>query len=272
MSTLQPGRIREEFESVRLPLWLEAFFGLEWLALHASPVYWGRGVPRSDGAPVITIPGFLGFDRYLVEMHYWLRRLGYRPYFSAIGYNAECPEVLTRRLFRTMNRAHRETGQKVHLIGHSLGGILARGAAVRRPDQVAQVISLASPFRAIRAHPAVLSAARFVRGRILGRPRRRFRLREDCYTAKCTCAFLDSLKEEIPPSVGRAAIFTKSDGIVDWRSCIEDDARLNIEVHASHVGLAFNREAYEKIAVLLASPQPDLPQAQDQRPAGIPIS
>ena len=78
------------------------FFPLDWLALHASPVYYGFGVPHGHGEPVVLVPGFLGSDRYLTEMHLWLRRIGYRPYFSGIGRNVDCPELLTQRLLMTI--------------------------------------------------------------------------------------------------------------------------------------------------------------------------
>lgn len=77
--------------------WTEALFGAEILILHATPVYYGLGVPRGDGSAVIIIPGFLGTDLYLTELHAWLARIGYRPYFSGIGINAECPNILIQR-------------------------------------------------------------------------------------------------------------------------------------------------------------------------------
>ena len=243
------------FEPVSVPLWREVLFGVDWLALRASPVYYGFGVPRGDGAPVIVIPGFLGSDAYLMEMYHWLRRIGYRPYYSRIGRNAECPELLTERLFSTMDQASSETGQKLHLIGHSLGGLMARSAAIRRPDQVAQVISLAAPFRDIRVHPMVMAAAGFVRGRIISRKRREREVKRECYTGDCTCDFANSLRSDPPESVRRAAIYTETDGVVDWRSCVEEEEHLNIKVRGTHVGLAFNPQVYRRIAKLLASPR-----------------
>ena len=54
------------------PFWTEALFGAEILILHATPVYYGLGVPRGDGSAVVIIPGFLGTDVYLTELHAWL--------------------------------------------------------------------------------------------------------------------------------------------------------------------------------------------------------
>ena len=84
---------------------------------------------------VIVLPGFLGTDVYLVELWAWLYRMDYKPYFSGIGLNAECPNLLIRRTLNgTIDKARRETGRKVHLIGHSLGGIIAMSAAAQRPE------------------------------------------------------------------------------------------------------------------------------------------
>lgn len=236
-----------------VPLWREALFGVDWLALRVSPVYYGLGVPRGNGAPVVVIPGFLGSDNYLIELFYWLRRIGYKPYYSRIGRNAECPDVLRDRLFETMDQAEEETGRKLHLIGHSLGGLLARSAAVERPQQVAQVIALAAPFRDIRVHPMILAAAGFVRQRIRSTPRTDRGTKRDCYTGSCTCDFASSLRLDPPDSVMRAAIYTTTDGVVDWRSCIEEEEELNTRVSGTHAGLAFNPQVFRRVAQLLAA-------------------
>lgn len=236
-----------------VPLWREALVGVDWLALRASPVYYGVGIPRGNGDPVIVIPGFLGSDTYLMEMYNWLRRIGYTPYYSRIGRNAECPDVLRERLFATMDEAHIETGTKLRLIGHSLGGLLARSAAHERPDLVAQVICLASPFNDIRVHPMVLAAAGFVRDRIRGQRKPTVNEeRRDCYTGECTCAFANSIRDEFPESVARHAIYTETDGVVDWQSCVEEEDELNTKVNGTHSGLAFNPQVYRRVARLLA--------------------
>jgi pimeloyl-ACP methyl ester carboxylesterase len=247
-------------EPVDVPLWREVLFGVDWLSLRLAPVYYGVGVPRGDGSGVIVIPGFLGSDNYLIEMYNWLRRIGYRPYYSRIGRNAECPDLLMERLFETMDKASAETGRKLHLIGHSLGGLLARSAAVRRPAQVRQVISLASPFRDIRAHPMILAAAGFVRQRIISQRDRPAEVERGCYTGECTCDVANAARAQPPASVARTAIYTTTDGVVDWRSCVEEDERLNIRVDGTHVGLAFNPQVYRRVARLLAAVREPAPK------------
>jgi triacylglycerol lipase len=244
-------RAAEDFHVTALPIWREALLGMDWLSLRASAVYRGIGVPTGDGSAVVIIPGFLGSDRYLGDLYTWLRRVGYEPHMSGMGRNAECPNVLTERLLETVGNAHMQTGRKVHLIGHSLGGVLARGAAVRRPDMAASVITMASPFRGIRAHPLIVEASALVRGRIMAR-RSGPSVAESCYTGRCSCHFIESLRREFPASVPQTAIYTKSDGVVDWRACINQDPDTDIEVPGTHSGLVFNPQVYKHIAERLA--------------------
>lgn len=239
---------------VDTPLWAEALFGPEILLLHATPVYYGFGVPRGDGSAVVIIPGFLGTDLYLTELHAWLKRIGYRPYFSGIGINAECPNLLIqRRLNQTMEKALEETGRKVHLIGHSLGGVIARSLAGQRPDDVASVITLAAPIRGTAANGTVLRAAEAVRLKILQEHGER--VLPDCYTGRCTCNFLHSLRRSVPGNMLQTAIYTRHDGIVDWRYCRTMDPDIDVEIPGTHIGMTFNPAAYSVVAERLARAQ-----------------
>ena len=243
--------IREDEQAAPISMWQEALFGVEILLLRATPGYYGLGVPRGDGSAVVVIPGFLGTDLYLMEMYAWLRRIGYSSYFSGIGLNAECPNLLIqRRLNETIDRARAETGRKIHLVGHSLGGIIARAAASQRPNDVASVITLGSPFRGTVVHSRVLRAAEIVRKQILHNHGPG--VLPDCYTGRCTCNFLDSLRRDLPSSVAETAIYTRTDGVVDWQYCITDDPAVDREVPGTHIGLAFNPAAYDIIAERLA--------------------
>src|SRR5207302_6989900 len=107
-------QIREDDAEAKVPMWQEALFGVEVLLLHATPVYYGLGVPRGDGSGVVVIPGFLGTDLYLMELHAWLKRIGYQPFFSGIGLNAECPNLLIQRsLNETIEKARAQTRRKI---------------------------------------------------------------------------------------------------------------------------------------------------------------
>jgi triacylglycerol lipase len=237
-----------------IPIWKEALFGAELLLLHASPIYYGLGVPHGDGSAVVVIPGFLGSDIYMAHMSSWLSRVGYRPYLSGIRCNAECPNLLIKYcLAQIMEKALRETGRKVHLIGHSLGGIMARSIALQRPEDVASVISLASPFRGKVLQRSVMQATAAVREQIIEEHGEG--VLPECYTAQCTCDFVNSLLHKMSAPVMQTAIYTRDDGIVDWRYCKTGDPDNDFEVAGTHIGLVFNPAVYCIIATRLAEAQ-----------------
>jgi len=232
--------------------------GVEVAFLHVSPVFWGYGIPHGDGSGVVLVPGFMGTDLYLTQLRSWLRRIGYKPYFSGITRNAECPNLLIRQhVNEAIQEACKSTGKKIHIVGHSLGGTIARAVASQMPDRIASVITLASPIRALTGHTAILKTAEAVRKQILERNGRG--VLPDCYTARCTCSFLESLKQGFPKSVRQTAIYTKTDGILDWRTCRTGNPSVDFEVSATHIGLVVSPLAYSVIAQRLAGEGTPLP-------------
>jgi len=244
-------KIRADHAEAAISIWKEALFAAELLLLHTSPVYYGLGVPRGDGSAVVIIPGFLGSDSYLSQLHSWLEKIGYRPYFSGVGVNAQCPNLLIQyRINDSIQKALKQTRRKIHLIGHSLGGIMARSIAAQRPDDIASVITLGSPFRGTVVHRSVIKAAEAVRQRIL--QAEGDDVLPACYTGRCTCNFLNSLRRQLPKALHQTAIYTRNDGVVDWRYCLTGKKESDFEVPGTHVGLTFNPTAYSIIAQRLA--------------------
>jgi pimeloyl-ACP methyl ester carboxylesterase len=225
-----------------LPLWREAFAGLDWLSLRFSPVFAGHGVERGHGEAVVLVPGLFAPDASMIELSGWLARMGYRPYASGIGVNAVRTEAAIARVVATIDRAYAETGMPVRLIGHSLGGVIARAAALQRPDCVSHVITLGSPVNGLSAHPGVLAAARIVHGDDID-------------------ACLKMVQQSLPATIAETNIYSKSDGVVYWHTCHRDDATA-IEVFGSHTGLIVNAYAYRAIAGTLAAHA-----AREARPA-----
>ncbi len=237
----------KEMRESALPILFESLVGIDWTLLHISPVYYGFGVEKGDGSPVIVVPGFLGSDIYLYELYFWLSRIGYKSYLSNIGWNADCLNTLSDKLIVTIKKAHKETGKKVHLVGHSLGGILSRSAAIRHPELVESVITLASPFRGVRSHPGVLEMSRRIRSRIFKEEGKQIEY-PDCFTGHCDCAAVTAMHKGLPKEIKQTAVYTKSDGIVHWKSCVSRTATNNFEVTGTHVGLVFNFKVYKLIA------------------------
>ena len=246
------GRPRNEFESVGLPIWNEVLAGVELAFLWMSPVFLGYGIPHGDGSAVVLVPGFLGTDFYLTNFRGWLRRIGYQPYYSGIRMNSDCPNLLIRQhLTGAIERAFKSTQRRVHVIGHSLGGTMGRAIAAAIPERIASVITLAAPIHGVAAHGAVLRAAELVRKSILDRHGRG--VLPNCYTAKCTCNFLMSVMGNFPKSVRQTAIYSKCDGVMDWRVCRTGNSRVDVEVSATHVGLVCSPLVYQIVAERLAA-------------------
>jgi triacylglycerol lipase len=239
-----------EIRSHTLPLWFESLVGIDWTLLHLSPIYYGFGAPKGDGSAVVVVPGFLGSDIYLYELYLWLARIGYKPYLSNIGWNADCLNTLSEKLIATIKKAREETGKKVHLIGHSLGGVLSRSAATQYPDLVESVITLASPFRGVRSHPKVIEMSEKIRRRIFVKTDKTEY--PQCYTGHCHCTAVTALHSFLPKKIRQTAIYTKSDGIVDWKNCVSRFAENNFEVSGTHIGLVYNFQAFKLIAARLA--------------------
>lgn len=251
----------DEEEPVLLPLWREVFTGVDWMKLRASRVFYGFGVQRGHGEAVVTVPGFMGSDLYLKEMNYWLRRIGYKDYASGIGRNMDCPDILADRLLETVERAYEETGGPVHLIGHSLGGMLSRAVTSFAPELVGSVITLGSPFRGLRSHPQVLKTGNYVRRRIELKQHERPAhkpMKESCFSGTCSCDFAQALREGLADSIPQTAVYTKTDGVVEWSVCITGDPEVDFQVTGTHCGLAFNPDVYriitERLALAITAP------------------
>lgn len=234
-------------QAAMTPIWREAMFPFDWMALRASPIYWGCGVPMGQGEPVVVVPGFLASDVSMMELYWWLARIGYKPYFSNIGRNADCPDHIASLLLETIKQAHRETGQRVRVVGHSLGGMLGRHVALDYPEYVSLVVSMGSPFKdAVNAHPILISATAALRG-VHGRHVAR-NVKPSCFSGHCTCSFVKNMIAPEEYEVAHFAIYSKRDGVVEWENCIEDDPSLNDEVNCTHIGMAFHPGVYRVLA------------------------
>ena len=245
------GQEGQRIETANTPFWLE-LIPIDWIRLRFSSVYYGIGVHRGHDEGVLVIPGHFANDLYLLELMLWLRWIGYNAQPSGIAWNNKCPDVLSDQMALRAEQLFKP-GVPVSFVGHSLGGLQATAAAKRlesrRPGSVAAVISLSSPQRRrIRVHPIVYTTIRSTQRQIAsqgGRP--------GCYGANCGCSFADDAQNKIG-SIDYVSIYSKNDGVVVPEDCRleESDNQTNCPVNAqSHIGIAFNAQAYREIEKFL---------------------
>jgi pimeloyl-ACP methyl ester carboxylesterase len=235
------------------PLWRESRAGVEAAALFASSVWRGGGVPDGEGRPVLLIPGFLAGDGSLATMTRWLRENGYRTRRAGIRANIGCSEDGCARLEERLEDLAQTSGRRVAIIGQSRGGVFARALAVRRPDLVSGIVTLGAPTvsQLGGTHPFVLAQV-FVIGALgTGRVPGMFSVR--CLRdGGCCEPFRRDLIGHFPAGVGYTALYSRTDGVVDWRSCLDPAAEL-IEVRASHLGMGVNAQVYAEVGHALGA-------------------
>jgi len=178
--------------------------------------------PRGDGHPVLVLPGLITSDNSTIPLRRFLNSHGFACHGWNLGRNYGPRPGIEKGLIELLTRLNDETGRKVSLVGWSLGGIYARQMAKLMPERVRSVITLGSPFN---GDPRATNAWRLYeyasghkvddRGRHMGGP------------------------IHVTPPVPTTAIYSRSDGICAWQTCMETDGPEveNIEVEASHCGL-----------------------------------
>ena len=204
------------------------------LGLLSTPLL--RRVRRGDGHPIVVLPPFGAADQFTSGLRSFLKDRGYdvHPW----GH----PEVLgLHRLVHVAAERVQEVramaGQPVSLIGHSLGGVYAREVARFIPDDVRFVITLGSPINDLKANHVwpMFEAASGTR------------------VSSLPPDFATRMAKA--PPVPTTSIFSKTDGVVAWRSCIDrSDGAENVEVVSSHIGLPSNPWAIYVVGDRLAQP------------------
>jgi pimeloyl-ACP methyl ester carboxylesterase len=194
--------------------------------------------PRGDGHPVLVIPALLKDDRATAFLRAQIEGLGYCAHRWRLGTNIGPTDIALDGSLKRLLELRRRHARPVTVIGHSMGGLIAREIAKRAPGSVRQVITLCSPFR-----PPVATNVETV-----------FRLLSRYHSARVPELWASMATK---PPVPTTAIYTKTDGIVSWQSCCDDpgDRYESIEVAGWHTTMARNLAALAIIADRLALPE-----------------
>jgi pimeloyl-ACP methyl ester carboxylesterase len=201
---------------------------------------------------VILVPGFMAGDGTLHAMSRTLRRRGFRTYKAHIHANVACTRAAADELESRIESIAIRRGSRVRIVGHSLGGMLARGLAVRRPDLVSGIVTMGSPMLAPGAHHLLLTAGLDVLCRLSGAGVPGL-MAEECVAGDCARQSFHESREPLAGDVSFTAVYSRRDGIVDWRACVDPQAHA-VEVSASHVGMALDPRVIDVVTDALRLP------------------
>ena len=206
-----------------------------------------RRLVRRTAIPAARHPRLVmilpGFATHPVRMRYLARQLeraGHRTKRWGLGFNwgphPDRFDFLEQRLVEL----HRRTGEKVVLLGWSLGGLYARELAKRQPGAVSKVITMGSPFSGSPRANNVWRVYQFITGHSVDAPPI-----EADLAAK--------------PPVETVALWSANDGVIAPRCAagLPGERDRAIAVRSTHIGYTYSPEV---VAALL--------DELDREPAG----
>lgn len=202
-----------------------------------------RADPVGDGHPVIVFPGLGGAPFTTSHLRRFLKESGFSAHCWGRGVNTgpdgQFDEWLAG-LADDVDEKARAHGGKVSLVGWSLGGVYAREIAKLAPGAVRQVITLGTPFASMGGGATHAETVY----KMLGGD-----------TSQLTPQMQARLRGT--PPVPTTAIYSKADGVVSWRGCIEKKTALSesVQVSASHLGMVTHPDVLRIVANRLAQPE-----------------
>jgi pimeloyl-ACP methyl ester carboxylesterase len=209
-----------------------------WSVLPSWPLL--ARAPAGDGHPVIVFPGLSASDGSTLPMRSYLLNLGYKVAGWNQGYNFGPRSGILEAAKRQIEETCDASGEKVSLVGWSLGGIYARELAKELPSLVRSVVTLGTPFSGSHKSTNAWRLYELTSGRNIAQELEKFKLKQ-------------------APPVPTTSIYSRTDGVVAWQSSLQASDALNkctenIEVFASHLGLGLNPSAWWALADRLAQP------------------
>ncbi|MFN3943491.1 MAG: alpha/beta fold hydrolase [Allosphingosinicella sp.] len=189
----------------------------------------------SDGPKLMVIPGFLATDRTTLGLQRALAEGGFRVSGWGLGLNRRVTERTVDAIADQIARFG--AGEKVILVGWSLGGLYARVVAQERPELVERVVTLGSPFSGDRRrNNNVWRLYEWVAGHHVNHPP------------------IDRDPAQKPP-VPTLAIWSRRDGIVsvDGARGKAEERDAELEVDCTHMGFGVSGKAYPQIVAAIRS-------------------
>jgi pimeloyl-ACP methyl ester carboxylesterase len=202
-----------------------------------------RADPVGDGHPVIVFPGLGGAPFTTSHLRRFLKESGFSAHCWGRGVNTGPDGQFDEWLAGLADDVHEKSrahGGKVSLVGWSLGGVYAREIAKLAPGAVRQVITLGTPFASMGGGATHAETVY----KMLGGD-----------TSQLTPQMQARLRAT--PPVPTTAVYSKADGVVSWRGCIEKKTALSesVQVNASHLGMVTHPDVLRIVANRLAQPE-----------------
>ena len=216
----------------------EARAVVERFALATTMSVLRRHAPRGNGEPVMVVPGFATDDQWTARLRKFLESIGYGARGWGLGRNGGRVPRLIPEVIEQTERAAEESGAPIRLIGWSLGGYLVREVARERPELVERVITLGAP---IVGGPTYTASAPMY-------------LKKGYDLKEIAAGVLE--RERQPITAPIFAVYSRTDGVVAWRACIDtfDNPRVeHHEVRSTHLGMVGSRRVFRLVAELLVS-------------------
>lgn len=188
--------------------------------------------PKGQGQPVLVFPGYGTTDASTALLRAYLRYLGYTPYGWGLGRNHGGMGKLLPKCRAKIAALAEQHGQPVHIIGWSLGGMIARESARSQQDKVASVITLGTP---VIGGPKYTAFAG-------GHRRQGFSLDQ---------LELDAAAREMNPlTMPVTSVFSRRDAVVAWQASIDrvSPRAENVEVSCKHFGMGCSPEVFAVVA------------------------
>ena len=181
---------------------------------------------RGDGHPVLVLPGLLTGDPATMLLRGVLRALGHNVSGWTLGTNRGATSQVVEGLRTRLEQLQHESGQRVSLVGWSLGGVFAQELARASPSSVRTLITLGSPLQPRSGWTQQLSK---VVDQATHLPN---------VTSRIPRVWAESGSLRVPAT----SVYTKGDGIVNWSTSryTPNNRRENVQVRGSHLGLAHN--------------------------------
>lgn len=190
------------------------------------------GKPRplgpEDGPPALVIPGWVASDRTTLALRRALAASGWRVHGWEMGWNRGARADTVERLRTLLGAIGR--GQKVLVVGWSLGGVYGRELARAAPDEVLALVTLGSPFS--------------------GDPRQNnvWRLYEWIAGHKVDDPPIPRITDK--PPVPQLALWSRRDGIVAPRSAygLEHERDKAVELRCTHMAFGVSGHIGREVA------------------------